>query len=77
MECLAIYPCATGDSHHSIMYLFKVATQPVSLIMPQVCEAHLNTDTSFQFVDLETRRKPFDHYRLVLGIRRVAENMNI
>jgi len=57
--------------------MFKVATQPVSLIIPQACEAHINNDTSFQFMGLETRQKPFDHYQLMLGIRRVAENTNI
>lgn len=67
MECLAImrYPCNWGfTSQHN--------AQPVLLIMPQVCEVQINTDTSFQFVELETRQKPFDHYCLVLGIRRVA-----
>jgi hypothetical protein len=59
------------------MYLFKVATQPVSLIMPQVSEAQININISFQFVELETRQKPFDHYQLVFGIRRAAENTNI
>jgi hypothetical protein len=33
---------ATGDSYHSMMYLFKVSTQSVSLIIPQVCEALIN-----------------------------------
>jgi len=59
------------------MYLFKAATQRILLIMLQVCEVQINTDTSFQFMELETRQEPFDHYRLVLGIRRVAENTNI
>jgi len=36
----------------------------------------VNTDTSFQFMELETRQKLFDHYQLVLGISRVAENRN-
>jgi hypothetical protein len=59
------------------MHLFKVATQTILLITPQECEVQINTDTSFQFVELETRWKPFDHYHLVLGIGRVAENTNI
>jgi hypothetical protein len=33
---------ATGDSYDSMLYLFKVSTQSISLIIPQVCEALIN-----------------------------------
>jgi hypothetical protein len=33
---------ATADSYHSMMYLFKVSTQSILLIIPQVCEALIN-----------------------------------
>ena len=33
---------ANGDSYHCMMYLFKVSTQSISLIIPQVCEALIN-----------------------------------
>jgi len=33
---------ATGELHHSMTYLFKVLKLPV-LIIPQVCEALMNT----------------------------------
>jgi hypothetical protein len=44
MEHLAMTPrfSATGDSYHSMMYLLKVSTQSVSLIIPLVCEALIN-----------------------------------
>jgi hypothetical protein len=43
-ECLAITLrfLATGDSYHSVTYLFKVSMQSVSLIIPHVCEALIN-----------------------------------
>jgi hypothetical protein len=34
---------ATGESYHSMTYLFKVSKPSVSLIIPQVCEALMNT----------------------------------
>jgi len=46
---------ATGDSDHSMMHLFKVPTQPVSLIIPLI-----DTDTSLQVVTLEAQQKLFD-----------------
>jgi hypothetical protein len=46
---------ATGDSYHSRMYLFKVPSQPVSLIIPLI-----DTDTGLQFVTLEAQRKLSD-----------------
>lgn len=30
---------ATGDSYHSMMYLFKISKQAISLIIPEVCVA--------------------------------------
>jgi hypothetical protein len=38
---------ATGDSYHSMRHLFKVSTQSVSLIIPQVCEALINAMDAF------------------------------
>ncbi|CAI6353478.1 unnamed protein product [Macrosiphum euphorbiae] len=33
---------ATEDSYHSTMYQFKISTQAISLIVPEVCEAIVN-----------------------------------
>ena len=33
---------ATGDSYHSMMYQFKISTQSISFIVPEVCEAIVN-----------------------------------
>ena len=41
---------ATGDSYHSMMYLFKVSMQSISLIIPQVCEALINALDAYVMV---------------------------
>lgn len=33
---------ATGDSYHSLMYLFKISKQTISQIIPNVCYALVN-----------------------------------
>jgi hypothetical protein len=38
---------ATGSSYHSVMYLFKVLAQSISLIIRQVCEALINAMDAF------------------------------
>ena len=30
---------ATGDSYHSLSYMFKISTQVISIIIPNVCDA--------------------------------------
>ena len=47
---------ATGDSYHSVMYLFKVSTQSVSLIIPQVCEALINAMDAYVKVCVRLRK---------------------
>jgi hypothetical protein len=75
MECLAItrFP-ANGDLYHSMMYLFKVSAQSMSLIIPQVCEALINADTSLQFVELET--DIFTYWRWDLGELQTTQTFN-
>jgi hypothetical protein len=34
---------ASGDSHHPLMYLFKVSASAISLIIPEVCRALIET----------------------------------
>jgi hypothetical protein len=45
----------TGDSYHSVMYLFKVSTQSISLIIPQVCEALINAMDAYVKVCMYSR----------------------
>ncbi|XP_022180908.1 protein ALP1-like [Myzus persicae] len=33
---------ATGDSYHSLMYMFKISKQVISAIVPEVCDALIN-----------------------------------
>lgn len=33
---------ATGNSYHSLMYQFRISTQSISRIVPEVCEAIIN-----------------------------------
>lgn len=34
---------ATGDSYHSLMYMLKISKQVISAIVPDVCDALINT----------------------------------
>jgi len=33
---------ATGDSYHSLMYIFKILKQVISAIVPEFCDALIN-----------------------------------
>lgn len=44
---------ATGDSYHSLMYLFKVSKQSISIIVPDVCDALIEVLKECLMVNIE------------------------
>lgn len=44
---------ASGDSYHSLMYLFKVSKQSISIIVPSVCDALNEVLKEYLMVDIK------------------------
>jgi hypothetical protein len=55
-ECIAVTLqfLATGDSYHSLMYMFKISKQAISKIIPNVCDALVNVLQDYNDVRIKT-----------------------
>jgi hypothetical protein len=45
---------ATGDSYHSLMYMFKISKQAIPKIIPNVCDALVNVLQDYVEVRIKT-----------------------